>query len=235
MSWGLRVPSGWGKQCLPGSCKFMFSSSAEPEVIQQKAQSSPRVTAAYLGPADSLRVVQERLQYVPRLVISSQKCLQLYENCHGEGSQRVTRVEQVEFTRPMQIQICSCVEEGSTQARWHLSIGCKGGGLNTKIMVAVYLGLALKPHSPVYPCLRCLLSHCPSARAQSEYLQVSESVCGPFKRISGFPTVFHLSQMESPLIFTDKFCSASFWHQCSGIGILVLGCDASFIRGDLQS
>lgn len=82
--------------------------------------------------------------------------------------------------------------EGSTQTGWHWPVGCREG-LTKGIMVTVPLALALKPHNSGTFRLWHFPSCCPSSRAQGECLQVSDSVCSPFKGMFGFPIAFHLT------------------------------------------
>lgn len=105
------------------------------------------------------------------------------------GSQGVTRVEQVEFTRPMQVQIWS----------WW-------GGLNTGTLEAVPPAVALKPFNSISPYMfltppKLLAVPPPEPRVSA----LRESVLGPFKRnawVSSIP----LSHPEFLLIFTARCC-----------------------------
>lgn len=82
---------------------------------------------------------------------------------------------------------------GLSTNRWHPLVGCRGEGLTRGIMVAVPPALALKPHNSGTFRLWHFASCCSSSRAQGECLRVSDSVCGPFKGMFGFPAAFHLT------------------------------------------
>ena len=66
---------------------------------------------------------------------------------------------------------------------------------------------------------------------------VSQSMCGPFKRNPGTPTVLHLTQPQSSLVFTAvSYEDFSSWHWSTRLGEPGVGLsDCLLLRGDLCS
>lgn len=65
-------------------------------------------------------------------------------------------------------------EEGSTQERWHLPVGCVGRGFNTGKMTAIHSALALRRHNSVSFCLSLAPPESPFHCWNPEWIFVSE-------------------------------------------------------------
>lgn len=125
------------------------------------------------------------------------------------------RVEWADLTQLVQLPNCLWDgEESSTQAMWHPPVDCLEGFPTEgqqQLSLQSLPRCLMTQHFLV--CLLRLPGCWPSARAQGECLQVSESVHSPFNETSGFSVFFHLTRWpESSLIFIVIFCgNSSFW------------------------
>lgn len=160
----------------------------------------------------------------------------------GTESKGVIKVKGRCLIRPMKNQIWPCWGEGLTQERWCPPASHIREELNTGTLVAFPSALALKPHNSgphnsAYPQLSdtSLAAFLPTG-TQDEYLEVKESIHGPFKRTPELPTAFWLTLKKQN---SGWFSHPNvIWAALLGIGIpnWVAQCGArALFRGDLCS
>lgn len=168
---------------------FRCGASAQSRVTQQKSQSPPRPAAICLGPWT--------LKSCPRRTVvgANTSCLPTKK-------------------KPLALHKLGCPESQDVTRLVKVRFGHVGEGLNTgKIAAPCWLYWKKAQHKdngsfPSIPCPEATpqslslyvsgtsLSCSPFAGAQTECLGVKKSICGPFKRVPGFPAALYFTQMD---------------------------------------